>query len=97
MFQWKPRLTEPKTPQLLTLLRARPPSVKTSFELELEELQKIPKFKAKPLNKKIFESKGELGVFCTLKKPVTIPEEFHFATDERIPAANAVVDMFDKV
>ncbi|CAM8982856.1 unnamed protein product [Rhodiola kirilowii] len=95
--QWKPRLTEPKTPQLQTSLRARPPTVKSSFELELEELQKIPKFKAKPLNKKIFESKGELGIFCTSKKQVTIPEEFHFATDERIAPANLVVDMFDKL
>ncbi|KAL9666836.1 hypothetical protein QQ045_001179 [Rhodiola kirilowii] len=95
--QWKPRLTEPKTPQLQTSLRARPPTVKSSFELELEGLQKIPKFKARPLNKKIFESKGELGIFCTSKKQVTIPEEFHFATDERIAPANMVVDMFDKL
>uniref|UniRef100_A0A7N0UPA6 Targeting protein for Xklp2 n=2 Tax=Kalanchoe fedtschenkoi TaxID=63787 RepID=A0A7N0UPA6_KALFE len=95
--QWKPHLTEPKSPQLQTSMRARPPKIKTSFELELEELQKIPKFKAKPLNKKIFESKGELGIFCTVKKQVTIPEEFHFATDERITQANVVADMFDKL
>ncbi|KAL9691854.1 hypothetical protein QQ045_012281 [Rhodiola kirilowii] len=97
--QWKPpRLTEPKTPQLQTSLRARcPQTVKSSFELELKELQKIPKFKARPLNKKIFESKGELGIFCTSKKQVTIPEEFHFATDERIAPGNMVVDMFDKL
>jgi targeting protein for Xklp2 len=34
-------------------LRARPPKVKTSFEIEQEELEKIPKFKARPLNKKV--------------------------------------------
>ena len=28
--------------------------VKSSQELELEELEKAPKFKAKPLNKKVF-------------------------------------------
>ncbi|XP_021894246.1 protein TPX2 [Carica papaya] len=95
--QWRPHLTEPKTPTLQTSLRARPPKVKSSLELEHEELEKIPKFKARPLNKKIFESKGELGVFCNEKKEVTKPQEFHFATNERIPLPAAVVDLFDKL
>ncbi|KAK1388873.1 Targeting protein for XKLP2 [Heracleum sosnowskyi] len=96
--QWKPHhLTEPKPPTLQTSLRARPPRIKTSEELEREELEKIPKFKARPLNKKIFESKGELGVFCNTKKQVTIPQEFHFATDERIPPPTTVADLFDKL
>ncbi|KAG8641368.1 protein TPX2 isoform X2 [Manihot esculenta] len=94
---WKPHLTEPKTPLLHTTLRARPPKVKSSLELEKEELEKIPKFKARPLNKKIFESKGELGIFCNAKKQVTIPQEFHFATNERIPPPAVVADMFDKL
>ncbi|KAK6919096.1 TPX2 central domain [Dillenia turbinata] len=94
---WKPHLTEPKTPRLETTLRARPPKVKSSQELEQEELQKIPKFKARPLNKKIFESKGELGIFCNTKRNVTIPQEFHFATDERIPPPTTVADIFDKL
>ncbi|GLT86859.1 hypothetical protein SLE2022_049730 [Rubroshorea leprosula] len=95
--QWKPHLTEPKTPVLHTSLRARPPKVKSSIELEQEELEKAPKFKAKPLNKKIFESKGELGMFCHEKKQATIPQEFHFATNERLPPPPAVVDLFDKL
>ncbi|KAJ0052364.1 hypothetical protein Pint_02297 [Pistacia integerrima] len=95
--QWKPCLTEPRSPALHTLLRARPPTVKSSAELELEELEKAPKFKARPLNKKIFESKGELGIFCNAKKHVTRPQEFHFSINERIPPAAAVVDMFDKL
>ncbi|PPD67114.1 hypothetical protein GOBAR_DD36008 [Gossypium barbadense] len=94
--QWKPHLTEPKTPVLQTSLRARPITVKSSIELEQEELEKAPKFKARPLNKKIFESKGELGIFCNTKKQVTIPQEFHFATHERIPPPAAVFDLFDK-
>ncbi|XVE92739.1 hypothetical protein REPUB_Repub01dG0125500 [Reevesia pubescens] len=95
--QWKPHLTA-KTPLLQTSLRARPPKVKSSIELEQEELEKAPKFKARPLNKKIFESKGEFGIFCNAKKQVTVPQEFHFATNERIPAAPAaVVDLFDKL
>ncbi|XP_022764096.1 protein TPX2-like [Durio zibethinus] len=95
--QWKPHLTEPKTPVLQTSLRARPSKVKSSIDLEQEELEKAPKFKARPLYKKIFESKGELGIFCNAKKQVTIPQEFHFATNERIPPAAAVVDLFDKL
>lgn len=51
--QWKGHLTEPKTPLLHTSLRARPPKVKSSLEIEQEELEKLPKFKAKPLNKKV--------------------------------------------
>lgn len=78
-------LTEPRPPHLETALRARPPKVKSSEELEKEELQKIPKFKARPLNKKIFCSKGDLGIFCNLKRQVTTPVGFHFATDERLP------------
>ncbi|CAL8136258.1 unnamed protein product [Prunus armeniaca] len=91
-------LTEPKTPVLHTSLRARPPRVKSSFEIEQEELERIPKFKAKPLNKKIFESKGDLGVFCNAKKNVTKPQEFHFATNERIPPPpSSIFDIFDKL
>ncbi|XP_077253897.1 targeting protein for XKLP2 isoform X2 [Tasmannia lanceolata] len=91
------RLTEPKTPLLETSLRARPPKIKSSQELEQEELEKMPKFKARPLNKKIFDSRGDLGVFCHPKRQLTIPQEFHFATNYRIPPPPVVVDLFDKV
>ncbi|KAJ0229340.1 Protein TPX2 [Hirschfeldia incana] len=94
---WKPHLTAPKVPVLQTMLRARPTKAKTTAELEQEELEKAPKFKAKPLNKKIFESKGEMGIFCNTKKHITIPQEFHFATDERISKPNSVFDAFDKL
>ncbi|KAG9439196.1 hypothetical protein H6P81_019361 [Aristolochia fimbriata] len=90
-------LTEPKTPRLETSLRARPTQVKSSQELEQEELEKMPKFKARPLNKKIFESKGSVGVFCNLKPQITIPQEFHFATDERLPPPKSVFDLFEKL
>ncbi|KFK42722.1 targeting protein for xklp2 [Arabis alpina] len=94
---WKPHLTAPKSPALQTMLRARPTKAKTTAELEQEELEKAPKFKAKPLNKKIFESKGEMGIFCNTKKHITIPHEFHFATDERISRPSSVLDIFDKL
>ncbi|KAL9297734.1 hypothetical protein ACSQ67_023630 [Phaseolus vulgaris] len=95
---WKPHLTEPKTPLLQTSLRARQPKVKSSLELEQEELQNIPKFKARPINKKIFESKGDIGIFCNTKKHVTEPQEFHFATDKRIPPPDSsMADLFGKL
>ncbi|CAA3028854.1 TPX2 isoform X2 [Olea europaea subsp. europaea] len=95
--QWKPHLTAPKSPLLQTSLRARPPKIKSSDELEKEEIEKIPLFKARPLNRKIFESKGEMGMFCNLKKQVTVPQEFHFAIDKRIPQPAVVVDLLDKL
>ncbi|OEL15676.1 Protein TPX2 [Dichanthelium oligosanthes] len=95
--QSKPlKLTQPKPPQLHTAMRARPPSVKSSQELELEELEKAPKFKAKPLNKKILESKGDIGVFTHPKPQVTAPKEFHFSTDARL-GPPSVADLFDKL
>ncbi|XP_052178024.1 protein TPX2 isoform X2 [Diospyros lotus] len=93
----KPHLTAPKSPVLQTSLRARPPKIKSYEELEREELEKAPKFKARPLNKRIFESKGDLGLFCNVKRHVTVPQEFHFAIDERIPPPAPVFDLFDKL
>ncbi|KAK4723575.1 hypothetical protein R3W88_026354 [Solanum pinnatisectum] len=97
--QWKSsHLTAPKSPVLKTSLRARPPRIRSTKEMEKEELEKVPKFKARPLNKKIFESKGDLGMFCNTKRQATVPQEFHFATDERIPPPANVADMlFDKL
>ncbi|KAI3732197.1 hypothetical protein L1987_63396 [Smallanthus sonchifolius] len=91
IHKWKPHLSTPKTPPLQTLLSPRPPKIKSTEELEKEELKKAPKFKARPLNKMILESKGELGLFCNRKRQVTTPQEFHFATDERIPPPTANV------
>ncbi|XP_055809303.1 protein TPX2-like isoform X2 [Solanum dulcamara] len=97
--QWKSSyFTAPKSPVLKTSLRTRPPRIRSSKEMEKEELEKVPKFKARPLNKKIFESKGDLGMFCNTKRQVTVPQEFHFATDERIPPPANVADLlFDKL
>lgn len=92
------KLTEFRPPVLETSLRARPTSIKSSQELELEEFKKIPKFKARRLNKKIFESKGDLGLFCQSKSQITTPQEFHFATNDRLgPPPSTMVDLFDKL
>ncbi|KAK1302113.1 Protein TPX2 [Acorus calamus] len=90
------KFVQPKLPRLETMLRARPPTVKSSAEIELEELEKMPKFKARPLNKKILERKGDPSLFCNKKRQVTTPKEFHFATNERLPSSNIVVEHFDK-
>ncbi|KAL5080315.1 hypothetical protein RYX36_008736 [Vicia faba] len=93
----KTHLSEPKPPLLQATLRARQPTMKISLEIEQEELEKIPKFKPKPLNKKIFESKGDIGIFLHMKKHVTEPQEFHFATNERFPQSASVAGLFDKL
>lgn len=46
-------LTAPKEPEFETAQRVRPTTVKSSAELEEEIMAKIPKFKARPLNKKV--------------------------------------------
>ncbi|KAG0614517.1 hypothetical protein M758_6G183400 [Ceratodon purpureus] len=76
-------LSKPRPPQLETANRVRPNTLKSREELEEEELAKMPKFKALPLNKAIFESKGDLGVPRNHKREVTVPQEFHLKTDER--------------
>ncbi|XP_038981997.1 protein TPX2-like isoform X2 [Phoenix dactylifera] len=97
--QSKPsKLTEPRPPLLETSLRARPPKVKSSEELELEELEKIPKFKARPLNKKILDSRGATGLFSSNPRPqITTPQEFHFATNDRFGPSATMVELFDKL
>ncbi|XP_072966418.1 protein TPX2-like isoform X2 [Typha angustifolia] len=51
---------------------------------KLEEYRKgPPKFKARPLDKKILSSKGEVGVFRSTKRELTVPKEFKFSTSKR--------------
>ncbi|XP_016891109.1 targeting protein for Xklp2 isoform X1 [Cynoglossus semilaevis] len=79
-----PKLTEPHTPHLMTRQRSRPPTVKSSADLEAEEVEKLQKFKfkAQELNKKILEGVEEL------KKPVvkepTVPEGFELQIEKRL-------------
>ncbi|KAF3330114.1 protein TPX2-like protein [Carex littledalei] len=97
--QKKPlKLTEARPPQLETSLRARPTKVKSSQELELEEIENATKFKARPLNKKILDRTLDRISINVPKPPLTTPKEFHFATDERLgPATASVLDQFDKL
>ncbi|XP_024518019.1 protein TPX2-like isoform X2 [Selaginella moellendorffii] len=59
------------------------PRAKSSDELVQDERAKVPKFKALPFNKKVFESRGDSGIYRHQKRHVTVPLEFNFATKER--------------
>ncbi|XP_050763137.1 targeting protein for Xklp2 isoform X4 [Gymnogyps californianus] len=81
----KARLTNPKTPVLLTKQRFRPVTCKTTAELEAEEMEKIQqyKFKARELDHKIFEG----GPLLPKKPPVkelTQPIGFELEIEKRI-------------
>ncbi|OMO97332.1 hypothetical protein CCACVL1_04597 [Corchorus capsularis] len=53
-------------------------------------------FKARPLNKKIFSSKGDIGIFRNIKKETTVPMEFNFHTEKRAQQ-NLPIDLFSKL
>ncbi|XP_048879686.1 targeting protein for Xklp2 isoform X2 [Brienomyrus brachyistius] len=85
----KMKITNPHTPQLMTRQRGRPVAVKSTAELEAEELEKLQqfKFKALELNRKILESA------LVPKKPaprdITHPEGFDLEIERRLQARQA--------
>ncbi|KAF3448438.1 hypothetical protein FNV43_RR09151 [Rhamnella rubrinervis] len=56
----------------------------------------VHQFKARPLNKKIFSSKGDIGVFRNSKRETTVPMEFNFLSGKRIQH-NPLTDLFSKL
>lgn len=80
----KSKITHPKTPQLLTQQRHRPTTVKSTAELEAEEVEKLQqfKFKALELNKKILE--GALVPKKPACKEKTKPEGFQLEIEKRL-------------
>lgn len=79
------KLTVPKTPNLATKSRARSIDVQSQAEKEEMELKQIKenKFKALPLNPKIFEN-PKLGVKPVAPKASTKPEPFDLEIDRRV-------------
>ncbi|RUS26201.1 hypothetical protein BC938DRAFT_471081 [Jimgerdemannia flammicorona] len=73
----KPALLEvtyPKSPKLLTKYRSKPTtSALSTEEREMQDIEKAGHFKAHPVNRKIFESAGDLGVPRIKKPELTIP------------------------
>ncbi|XP_050228802.1 protein TPX2-like isoform X2 [Mercurialis annua] len=54
-------------------------------------------FKARSLNKKIFTSKGDIGVFRNSKRETTVPTEFNFHTEKRSHHNPPPIDLFSKL
>lgn len=77
------KITQPHTPRLMTRQRSRPTAMKSSSELEAEEVQKLQqfKFKALELNRKILE--GALNPKKPAVKEPTKPEGFHLQMEKR--------------
>ncbi|XP_018594565.1 targeting protein for Xklp2 isoform X1 [Scleropages formosus] len=83
------KITNPQTPQLMTRQRGRPVTVKSTAEIEAEELEKIQqfKFKAAELNRKILE-----GAMVPKKPPPrepTQPEGFQLEIERRLQERQA--------
>ncbi|XP_033132926.1 protein TPX2 isoform X1 [Brassica rapa] len=53
-------------------------------------------FKARPLNKKILSSKGDMGIFKNSKRETTVPLEFSFHSEKRVQP-DLPTDLFSKV
>ncbi|XP_068589847.1 targeting protein for Xklp2 [Cebidichthys violaceus] len=80
----KLKLTQPHTPHLMTRQRSRPTNVKSSADLEAEEVDRLQKFKfnALALNRKILESAEHLKR-PAVKEP-TVPEGFELQIEKRL-------------
>ncbi|XP_069382283.1 targeting protein for Xklp2-B-like isoform X1 [Paralichthys olivaceus] len=78
------KLTQPHTPHLMTRQRSRPTTVKSSAELEAEEVDKLHKFKFKALelNRKLLENAEHLKK-PAVKEP-TVPEGFQLQIEKRL-------------
>ncbi|XP_052208852.1 protein TPX2 isoform X2 [Diospyros lotus] len=61
-----------------------------------EGQEHVHNFKARPLNKKIFSSKGDMGVFRNSKKETTVPMEFNLHTEKR-SEHNPPIELFNKL
>uniref|UniRef100_A0A8C6V738 TPX2 microtubule nucleation factor n=1 Tax=Naja naja TaxID=35670 RepID=A0A8C6V738_NAJNA len=81
----KPQLTNPKTPCLETKRRLRPPTCKSTAELENEEITKFQqyRFKAQELNYRILEC-GPLLPKKPPMKELTKPIGFNLEIEKRI-------------
>eukprot|EP01087_Luapelamoeba_hula_P020639 TRINITY_DN7075_c0_g1_i1.p1 TRINITY_DN7075_c0_g1~~TRINITY_DN7075_c0_g1_i1.p1 ORF type:complete len:487 (+),score=90.54 TRINITY_DN7075_c0_g1_i1:88-1548(+) len=79
-------LTEPREFVFTTAMRVRPSKYITTEEKErreLEHLRATHRFKARPLDPRILQSAGDLGVPCVPKRPVTQPQTPQFVRRAR--------------
>ncbi|CAN6466499.1 unnamed protein product [Victoria cruziana] len=59
--------------------------------------EKCHVFKARLLDRKIFSSKGDIGIYRNFKRETTKPVGFNFPTDKRFPQPNPPVELFNKL
>ena len=76
-------LTEPEAPNLRTNHIAERPKPKSTLEREVEYIRNHGQFRARPVNRKVMNSAGELGVPKVEKRQVTKAKEFNFHTAKR--------------
>lgn len=80
------KVTEPHSPLFLSKQRGqvkeKQPNYEERLEAEMAEMLKHT-FKARHLDRRIFESNGELGVPKVEAKALTVPQEFHLEIDKR--------------
>ncbi|KAG2239717.1 hypothetical protein Bca52824_091414 [Brassica carinata] len=72
----------------------RPSAMDISNKHDVSEGKHV--FKARPLNKKILSSRGEMGVFKNRKRETTVPLEFSFNTEKRVQP-DLPTDLFSKL
>lgn len=77
-------ITHPEPFRLQTSTRYRPVQTLSTEEQTKIMMEKIPKFKARPLPKKILETHGDLGVPKIDKKPPTAVEGFNLRLLQRL-------------
>ncbi|XP_017237775.1 protein TPX2 isoform X3 [Daucus carota subsp. sativus] len=63
---------------------------------QVEGCAVVNQFKATPFNKKVFSSKGDIGVFRSKKRETTVPKEFNFHTERR-QQHDPPVDLFNRL
>jgi hypothetical protein len=75
------KTTYPKSPDFELSKRLIPHKAKTTEELEIEEIQNYPKFKAQPVNEKILYGKVPIGIPVVEHRPATTFKEFSLSTE----------------
>lgn len=76
-------LTMPQPFQFETSFRTKPTTVLSHEQQEELEMLNMPKFRAHPVNKRVLESDGQVGISRVPKLPLTEPQGFSLATEDR--------------
>ncbi|KAG0243615.1 hypothetical protein BGW41_001826 [Actinomortierella wolfii] len=84
-------LTEPKSPQLQTKARAKPVTSLPYEDRVLQEIAARNQPRANTVNRRIFESVGDMGVPKLPKIPLTVPKSPSFTKRKPAPLRSAIV------